>query len=110
MWNTRRYRYEDRENEVDKNDIRYPSAAASTNEPRAQNTRHRRTRKRTVLAIGGGLCVLALVAALVPIIVILVLQKEGKSHSFTINNWPHPEKIFLRGFRPGPTQTGLYSF
>ena len=32
------------------------------------------------------------------------------SLSFAIRNEPRCEKIGLRGFRPGPTQTGLYSY
>ena len=77
MWNTRRYSYEDQEYNVDQDSVGYPNGAASPRKTRMQSKRNRNTKTRFALATGGGLCLIALVAVFVT--VMLVLKKEGQS-------------------------------
>ena len=100
MRNTRGYRYEDRENDVHKDSSSYQGEDTSADQPRTRNTRKRSTRKRSLLVAGGGLCMLAFVATLVPIIVIFVLKSNSPDEKVsavnaevTIKNMDYSDKL-----------------
>ena len=100
MWNTRGYRYDDRENGDHNDSSSNPVEDTNADRPRTRNTRKRSTRKRSLLVAGGGLCVLALVATLVPIIVIFVIKSDSPDEKVsavnakvTIKNMHYSDKL-----------------